>query len=268
MGSKLSATDRARLIRYGFDVTGESTINTLPRLTMAVSAPDKNGKSGFGLRVTPPVMYFNFDRKIEHTSLDALGVDQSNLIIKELYFNVKDAQDIHKKKWDEVEEAYLWALREADSVRSIVIDTETEMWALARLAAFGRVTKVLPYQYITVNAMYSEMIKQAERHDKNVIFLRRVKKEYKEGKDGVSNWTGEMEVSGFSQLQYLVQVNAAIRRETVWDEKREVDEQQFTLEIINNGLKAVMNGMEFSGAMCEFKWVASMLTDTSPTDWD
>jgi hypothetical protein len=65
-----------------------------------------------------------------------------------------------------------------------------------------------------------------------------------------------------------VQVNAAIRRETVWNEKREVDEQQFTLEIINNGLKAVMNGMEFSGMMCEFKWVASMLTDTSPTEWE
>jgi hypothetical protein len=263
MTSKLSAADRARLIRYGFDVTGESTINTLPRLTMAVSAPDKNGKSGFGLRATPPVMYFNFDRKIERASLDALGVDQSNLIIKEVYFNPKDAQDVHKKKWDEVEEAYLWALKEANSVRSVVIDTETEMWALARLAAFGKVTQVMPHQYVAVNAMYSEMIKQAERYDKNVIFLRRVKKEYKN-----DNWTGNMEVSGFSQLQYLVQVNAAIRRETVWDEKREVDEQQFTLEIINNGLKAAMNGMEFSGMMCEFKWVASMLTDTSPTEWE
>jgi hypothetical protein len=82
------------------------------------------------------------------------------------------------------------------------------------------------------------------------------------------SWNGKMEVAGFGSLKYLSQINTEMRREIIVNEDTEQEEQKFTLKIVNNGLKAAMNGMEFSGMMCEFKWVASMLTDTSPTEWE
>lgn len=256
--STLSPTDKRKLEGYGFDISGKSTINTKRRLIMAVSAEDKNGKTGFGLSAPPPVMHFNFDRKVEASALETLGIDPKDIIINEVRVDAKEALDKIKRKWQQVRDGFLWALREADSVRSIVIDTETEMWALARLAEFGKISQVMPHQYVQVNQTYKALLDEADKCDKNVIFLRKMKKEYKN-----ENWTGNMETSGFSQLPYIMQVNGLMYRD-----KDEDGQEQFNFEIINNALKASLNGMEFSGSMCSFKWVAAMLTGTTPDEWE
>lgn len=258
MTNALSAADKRKLSQFNFDTNGEYTINRNRRLIMAVAGEDKHGKSALGLGMPPPVMHFNFDRKIEQSSLDVLGVPASNLIIKEVRVDIDESQDLVKRKWDEVYEAYMWALASSSSIQSIVIDTETEMWALARLAYFGKVSQVMPIQYTQVNYKYANMISEADRHDKNVLFLRRLKKEYKQ-----DNWTGKMEVAGFSQLRYLTQVNAEISRK--WNE--DTEQEEFCLEIVNNALKAGMNGHDFTGEMCTFAWVAALLTDTTPDEW-
>lgn len=256
----MKANELQKLTSYGFDTTPgrRATVNKFRRLIMALRAFDKDGKTTFGLTVPKPVMYLNFDRKIEQVVLDNLGITESDIYIKEIRFDSRDAQDVCKKIWNSVEESIIWALEESTSIRSIVADTETEMWELARMAEFGQVTEVMPYRYTKLNAAYGSLLDKCDKYDKNIVLLRKMKKQYKNDK-----WNGKYEVSGFGKVKDKVQVNAEMYREEGQDGK-----DVFTLEIINNGLVAGMNHQPFSGEMCSFPWVAAMLTGTTPDEWE
>jgi hypothetical protein len=249
-----------KLAGFGFDTAPgrQLTINKHRRLIMSACAPEKAGKTRFGLSTPKPIMYLNFDRKIEQTVLDSLGISESDLYIKEVRVDAEVAQDEHKRIWGEVRDAFLWALHESRDIRSIVVDTETEMWELARISEFGQLTQVMPYQYTQLNAMYKYLLDQCDQCDKNVILLRKLRKEYKNDK-----WSGRYEVSGFGKAKDIVQVNAEMYRE-----EDEDGQDVFILEILNNGLIAGMNHQTFSGEMCSFPWVAAMLTGTTPDEWE
>lgn len=249
----ISKKEQTQLTKFGFDT--DSAINDYNRLIMAVEAFPKGGKTAFALSAPKPMSYLNFDRKIEQSTLDLLGVARDDLYVKEIRINGDLAQDQHRAEWDQVCGSFMWMLRDSEDIRTIVVDTETEMWELARLAYFGKTTQVMPYMYTELNSVYKYMIDQCDKYDKNIIFLRKVKKEYKNDK-----WSGKHEVAGFSKLDWIVEVNARMG----WDG----DEEEFWLEIINNGITASMNGQEFTGEMVSFPWVAAMLTGTTPDEWE
>jgi len=267
----ISKKDKTKLEKFGFDLTGDLTINTYKRLIMAIAAHEKCGKTTFALTAPKNIMYFNFDRKIEQATLDNINVDRNSIFIKEIRVRENQAQDLHRKQWDEVKEAFLWALS-AESIKSIVIDTESEMWELARFAYFGRASNVA-HLFTPLNAMYKNMLDQVDKHNKNVILLRKFKKQFVklEKLDNKGNekeaWNGKYEYSGFGKLKDIAQINATMYRNTVENNKGE-KEDSFVFEILNNGLKASLNHETFVDEMCSFPWVASMLTDSSPEDWE
>jgi hypothetical protein len=252
---KLSPEELQSLSGFGFDIEKgrASTVNTNRRIIMAVCAMEKCGKTTFGLSAPGPTGYFNFDRKVESAVLEMLGIGESDLYIREIRVNGTDPQDKHQAEWEEVHAAFLWMLS-SDNIRTIVVDTESEMWELARMAAFGKLTQVMPYQYTMLNSMYKNMLDQCDKHNKNVIFLRKMKKQYKN-----DVWSGRYEPSGFAKLKDIVQVNAEMYID---------DDDGFTFEVINNAFQAQMNHQTFSGDMCTFKWVASLLTNTTPDEWE
>lgn len=252
------------LEKYGFDTSPDrsSTINRHNRIIMSVRAHDKVGKTTFGLSAPKPIMYLNFDRKIEQSALDAIGVKWEDLFIKEIRTDSNLSQMEHQKQWQTVQDAFFWALRESRIIKSIVADTETNMWELARMAEFGKVDKVPPNKYTHLNAQYKFMLDQADKYNVNVILLQKYKKQYvkttsKSGYD-IATWNGKYEPGGFGQVKDIVQVNAEMYME----------DGEPTLEIINNGLKASMNHEKFPGVMCSFPYVASMLTDTDVEEWE
>ena len=74
--------------------------------------------------------------------------------------------------------SYQWALAEP-AVRTISVDTATELWELLRMARFGKLTQVMPYQYGPVNAEFRSLIRMAYASDKNLILLHKMRKVYK-----------------------------------------------------------------------------------------
>jgi hypothetical protein len=256
----MKPNELAKLSALGFDTEKgrRATVNRYRRLIMSVRAMDKVGKTRFGLTATKPSMYLNFDRKIEQVTLDELGVKEEDLFIKEIRTDSNLTQDQHQKEWQKVQDAILWALRDSESIRSIIIDTESEMWELARMAVFGKLTQVMPYQYTALNAAYKFLLDQCDKYNVNVVFLNKLKKQYKN-----DQWNGHYEPSGFSKLKDIVQVNA----EMYIDEDDDGGDM-FVYEIINNGLRAEMNHMTFINEMATFPMVASMLTGTAPDEWE
>jgi hypothetical protein len=114
---------------------------------------------------------------------------------------VADAAD---KVLQRFQKDYYDALETAEC-RTIVWDTETEMWELLRLARFGvlnpKTGRDRGNVWGPVNAEMLGMIRSAFGTDKNFIMLEKLKDEYANDKK-----TGRRERKGFGDAPYLAQV--------------------------------------------------------------
>lgn len=255
----IPASELKKMTTYGVDTSPGRTqsINKFRRLILAITAKEKCGKTTFGLTMPKPILMLNFDRKVEQTVLDSLGIGEDDLYIREIRVNGDDAQDEHKRLWDDVKGLFLWALNDSSGIRSILVDTESEMWELIRMAYFGKLTQILPYQYTEVNAVYKNLLDGADRADKNLCLLRKMKKQYKN-----DTWNGKFEPAGFGKVKDVVQVNGEM-----YLMEDDEGEEQFTFEVVSNGLKAGMNHRTFMDWECSFPFVAAELTDTGVDEW-
>jgi hypothetical protein len=236
--------------KFGFNT--EETINRHQRIIMAISGPEKSGKTSFGLSMPKPLAYFNFDRKLEEVGLTTIGVSEDDIIAKHILVSEGDNQAVYKKKWNEFTTAFRYVLFESREIRSILVDTETDMWELIRLAEFGKLTEIMPYMYKQVNTPYRALLNECHKGDKNIIFTRKVKRQYKNDK-----WTGKMDVAGQGQVKDIVQVNATM----FWDD------DGANITIVNNGLNATINGDTYAGEGCVFPVVAEELTGIDAVEW-
>jgi hypothetical protein len=238
---------------------------TLPphRLIIRVGGVDKSGKTHFALTAPAPISVINADRGLE-------GVVEKFASEKEIYTtpNFRDmpseTEKEQEKRWKALYDCY-WAALEDKSTRSIVFDTDTEAWEIARLAELGRLEKVPPLKYTQLNRMFREMIDAAFTHDKNLILICKYKKQYVSRKDddAMGSWNGKYEPAGFNDLPYIVQANLRTRME-VGDMGA-----QGTVEVVNCRQNMQMNGEVFEGEMASFPFVASMIIEgTTPEEWE
>uniref|UniRef100_A0A6M3L0Q1 Putative ATPase domain containing protein n=1 Tax=viral metagenome TaxID=1070528 RepID=A0A6M3L0Q1_9ZZZZ len=232
------------------------------RLIMRVGGVDKSGKTHFGLTAPAPISVINADRGLE-------GVVEKFAGQKEIYTtpNFRDMPSETEKeqeaRWKALYDCY-WSALEDKGVRSIIFDTDTEAWEIARLAELGRLEKVPPLKYTQLNRMFREMIDAAFTHDKNLILLCKYKKQYiDKGDDKMGAWNGQYEPAGFNDLPYIVQANLRTRME-IGD-----DGAQPSVEVVNCRQNMQMNGEVFEGEMASFPFVASMIIEgTTPEDWE
>lgn len=234
------------------------------RLIMALDGREKSGKSDFALRDTPaPIAVINTDIGLD-------GVIQKFQDEKEIYKSdyimdfptSGDPNKIAEKAntvWTAAKRDYFGAL-ENKQIRTLVVDTATELWELLRLARFGKLTQVMPHHYGTVNAEFRNLLDRAYDYDKNVLLLHKLKKEYKEGKDGKGNPTGRWERAGFGDTGHRVQVNAR-----TWRDK---DDGEFHLLIQDCRQNEALFNEDFTAPMNSFSFLASaVFPDTTPEEW-
>jgi len=232
------------------------------RLIIRIGGLAKSGKTHFALTAPDPISIINADRGLE-------GVVEKFLATKEIHVtpNFRDmpfeTPDEQEKRWKELYDCYWSALKDTKT-RSIIFDTDTEAWEIARLALLGRLEKVPPLKYTELNRMFREMVDAAFTHDKNVIFICKYKKQYtSHGSDDMGKWNGKYEPMGFNDLPYIVQVNLRSRLERVDDVLVP------SVEIVNCRQNMQLMGEVFEGEMATFPWVASMIVDgTSPEEWE
>jgi hypothetical protein len=227
------------------------------RLILSIEALEGAGKTYFTLTAPGPIAFLNFDYGLE-------GVVEKFQVTKPIYVAAikLDYLPLMGKK-DEViaaaerelqkfETNYQTALKQA---RTIVIDTGTELWELMRLSAFGKVTQVMPHQYVAVNQEMTRLIKLAYDSDANLILTHKLKPEWINDKK-----TGGYEFAGMKDIPFLVQAHARLWRD---------DDGTFHMRVGKCRQNAGVAGLELVNEMITFSTLATFVfPDSVPEDWE
>jgi len=231
----MAASDK----KYGF--IPASDLEGSDRIILSISGMDKQGKTHFALTAPGPLALFSTDIG-EEGVVEKFG-DKDIQLLRLEHVDEDDPTTEAEGEFDRFKEAYYYALK-GKRFRTLVIDTATEIWELLRLARFGRLTQVMPYQYGPVNKEYRELIRDAYKQDKNIVLIHKMKPKYVNDKR-----TGEYERSGFGDTGFLVQVNAEIYRD---------EDGDFVLWVQNCRKNPDLAGEELVGPMCSFDFLSSM----------
>lgn len=247
----------------GFEVL-DPTVH--PRLIMSLSGHQRHGKTHFAFTAPGPICYFNLDMGEEGVihkffgkkDIFTISLDIPSTSSDDDIAMIKQNKEKASEVWNKFTKAYYVALKE---VRTIVIDTASELWELMRLARFGRSSQV-QHLYTPVNAEFKGLFHEAKRAmGANVIFLHRYKSEYVNDK-----FTGNYIPACFGSTSYEVQIVAHMRRTD--PEEGEGGNSQFSIWIEDCKQNAEMIGKTLPGPLCNFPTLAQMvLPTTKAEDW-
>lgn len=251
----------------------ERVVSTSPklRLIMRVGGLEKDGKTHFALTAPAPIGIINNDRGLE--GVVEKFVD-GRVATKEI--DVKDyrkmpvrTQKEHEAKWESFEKDHRILLADP-AVRSIIWDTDTEAWEMARMSHFGKLTQIKPHHYAAVNSAFRKLIDEAFDADKNLILISRYKRQYvkKSTSSDDSVWNGKYDAAGFTELPSIVQVN--LRAKLV---RGEDGEYTPSITVVNCRQNMQLNGEVFDGSEvfrdpCFSHVAANIIEGTSPEDWE
>lgn len=221
------------------------------RMIMSIVGREKSGKTNFALTAPDPIAILDFDYGLE----GVINKFPHKKIYTSEYRMNEISADKFKSEVDRFKKEYRTLLMDK-FIRSIIVDTGTEMWELFRMAAFGKLTQVMPHQYGPVNGEMRSMIRDAYSSSKNVIFLHKMGERY------VNNQpTGQYVMAGFKDMPYAVQINGLAWRETDGD-------RSFHLEITDCRQDPMLVGMDVMDSMINFQTIATMVfPGTKEEDW-
>lgn len=230
------------------------------RVVNVIGLP-KTGKTHFACTTPGPIVYFNFDRG-EEGVLDKFvdGTLDSKEIVtkvyempKEILLRIEDNMDHYLTIWREFVNDYRAVLQNKD-VRSIIIDTETELWEIMRMARLGKMAQVMPTKYGPVNAEFECSLKGVLDTDKNLILIDKLVPEYVNDKP-----TGKLKRSGYSKLDFVAQDQIRLDREELSpDIVGTVVYSKKNLEVI---------GRTFEGPLLTFPFIMADIHGTDPEEW-
>jgi hypothetical protein len=225
-----------------------------PSLSVCSSGKEKRGKTFWALSAPGPVAVIASDPGTESAvrQWQRAGKDIS------CFFHVLPGTgqkiEVYEAAWAKVAAAFDEAIQ-SPSIRTIVIDTATEIWELLRLARFGRLTQVMPHHYGPVNAEFRSLFHRVAGRGKNSIWIHKVKKEYATNKEGKDSWTGRWERSGFGGFEYLVDL--VVEHDLLVSDD---GPPEFAVRVIDSRFHPTkVNGQVFTGAMCSFPALASAI---------
>lgn len=278
------------------------------RIVIAVDGLDKHGKTNFALTAPKPLVYLDTDVGREGVIEKApnreliVTAPPFTFMPSEIRWDVDNdtartekimaAAEVQLQRFRDV---YLRSLREPViamggrklKARTIVVDNASEIWELLRLCYFGKISQVKPHHYTEVNSMMRDLVRAAFDSDVNVIWLHKLKAEWKDNAEGKGRKTGTLMRSGFEGMSYLVQANLLCYRvasnlaaETTvkWMsgeglvevpiEPRTESDLGFRLAVGNSRHDPSLEGMILQNDMVSFPAIAQMmLPDSAPTDW-
>lgn len=231
-----------KLRKQGFISADEREVQ--PRIILSIEGLEKQGKTHFALTAPGPIAMFSTDigeegvvSKFGDKDIWVMSIDRVD----------DDSAEEAPKEYARFKKAYVDLLRGKD-VRTVILDTATEIWEILRMARFGRMTQVMPYQYGPVNAEYRALIRMAYDYNKNLILLHKMKPKYVNDKR-----TAEYERSGFGDTGFLTQVNAWIYRYSP------EDGGEFVIYIKDCRQNPDLAGEELVGEVCTFPFLASLV---------
>lgn len=236
------------------------------RLVWRSWGQEKTGKDHFGLTAPGPIAIQSFDvgleGVVEKFMRPPLGPKEIRAIEYEFkrsgYGSPEEIQQAAIEVRDKFIADYQIALKKA---RTIIWDTETEVWETFRAAEFLEneqgVSTDAPRYYVRVNGIYRDLVQQAYDTGVNLQLIQKVKERWKENAKGSPVPSGVFNPSGFKEAGYLVQANF----EHTWDKER-----GFILKCINCRQNMELAQMEFENT--NFTDIAmAVFPESSEEDW-
>lgn len=195
------------------------------RMVYRSYGPEKSGKNHFGFTMPGPIAILSFDIGLEGTVEKFLREGKDVRFIEYEFSKGDCSQEAAQVMCDQLEEDFGLALKVA---RSIIIDTETELWDLYRYAEHGinnqGVSTSAPKDYVKLNSRYRDLIQRAYDGEVNLQLIQKVKERWKTNEKGSPVPSGVFEPSGFKEAGYIVQ--ASLRHSWSKDEG-------FGIEVMN-----------------------------------
>jgi hypothetical protein len=236
------------------------------RLIVNVEGHNKTGKTNLALTAPGPVVVFNLDLGLEgvarkHSRKDHRIMTKTYSLPADLSSGMAQNQKRAEVLWDTFKKDFD-AVCKNSKVRTIVWDSATEAWELARIAEFGKLTQVQPWHYGPLNAEFRKVLRAVTDTDKNLIVTHKMTEVYVErkGSDGKrkAEATGEFRRSGFKDMAYVVQVNLRSFH----------DDLGFGIEVMDCRQDGDLAGMELRGKDCTFAELATRIfPETDVKDW-
>lgn len=203
---------------------------SIPRLAVSLEALDKCGKSHWAIMTTPgpiALVVVNDNTYVYEKAIKAgRKVHLMEVNYGEANMAVKKAADINQEQhkgwileWNRFKQG-MHAVAADKSIRTVVWDTASELWHLAELAHFGKLTGNARIDLRTIlNSDYSKVFWDLykSRPDLNMVLIHRHKKQYvplldaqgkvimdDAGKNAKTEWNGKYERIGFNQTGFMV----------------------------------------------------------------
>ena len=220
------------------------------RLVWRSYGPEKTGKNHFGLTAPGPIAIQSFDIGLEgmvEKFATGAGVPKREIKVRSYAF---DAGNTSKSAAEELREKFIADFQIAlKKARTIIWDTETELWELFRHAEFGLnqqgVASDAPKDYVKLNAAYRDLIQLAYDTGVNLQLIQKVKEKWttyeavdRDGRKVLRpQASGVYEPTGFKEAGYIVQMNL----QHSWEKER-----GFVVKLLNCRQNMTMAGEEFT----------------------
>lgn len=228
----------------GFD----DTVKEVPRrLVATVSGKPKMGKTHFALTAPDPIFFVNIDIGTEGV-LEKFQADGKRIYVYDVRVPKTASKDIYVPMWENLKNNIFKKVFQVGA-GTVIVDTGTEAYELARLAKFGKLTQVMPQHYTEVNNEFREVLRLAyDAKHMNTVFIHKMKPVYIQNQR-----TGEYEPSGQSDLEYNVQINVTVNCENT------DDGPLFSAFIKNCRFNPNVNGQLLEGEMCDFGFLLDLV---------
>jgi len=180
------------------------------RMIVSIEGDWGTGKTDLALTAPGPIAFFKFDLN----AADTLAKWANQKAIYKREYDIPDSND--PKAQDKAEVVMRTFVADyaaslgSSQIRTVIWDTATEIWEQTRLAAFGRLSNVMPHHYVQVNNGFRSLIRAAYDSDTNLVMVHRLKDEWvnytdSQGKEKGKR-TGRKERAGFGDLGFACQV--------------------------------------------------------------
>ena len=246
------------------DLKGAELIsaNTTRRLIIRIGALEKNGKTTWSLTAPAPIAYFDLNNRAEHVMDRFVGRGIYRYEYDKFQANDKDG---YMAIWTKFQKNWQEAV-ESPTIRTLIIDTDNDLWEIRRMAQWGRESSV-PDQYGALNKDMRNLYDAVLSTDKNLVVISEKRKKYitkkvmtKNGLRDSSEWDGSYEFGGWSGTGFKVQINAEI----AYNEQTKT----FAVYVLNCGLNPFIAGNVYEGPECNFPCLAvDVFPDTDHESW-
>lgn len=175
------------------------------RLIVAVDGESGSGKNRFAFTFPDPIAFLSFDPNYEKALKEARKLGKrvyrkgySLPIVKPDGKEGEKIAGVFGDIWDEFAVDYMGAIRDK-AIRTVVIDTATELFELVTYAIYGKNVQVMPKERGHAYASYRQIIREAENTDKSLVLLHKMKDQWVNDKS-----TGKLIRAGYKDTGYCV----------------------------------------------------------------